>query len=369
MVEFWSNHLNLTVPGDKGYKARHAFDRDVIRRYALARFEDMLVASAVHPAMLDYLDNANSTAQAPNENYARELMELHTLGVDGGYTERDVKQAAVLLTGWQLEENGTATWHNDRHASRAVSVMGARFTNGRSTAGRRSAEALVRTLAHHPSTARHIARKLAVRFVSDHPSSALVTALATTYLRSNTAIGPVLRVLFGSQEFAGSAGQKLRRPMERTVAALRVLGARPPATSEALLQVYYQLDAAGHKPLGWAMPNGYPDVAASWQSPAGALSVLNTTIGLVHGWWPKDLKLPGSEKLLPKAPHSRSATVDAVAHRVLGRAATAQERSAANALLSATPLKSGFSTGSWDQQETAALVACLLLASPAFLER
>jgi len=89
----------------------------------------------------------------------------------------------------------------------------------------------------------------------------------------------------------------------------------------------------------------------------------------VHGWWPKDLKLPGSEKLLPKAPHSRSATIDAVAHRVLGRAATAQERSAANALLSGTPLKSGFSTGSWDQQETAALVACLLLASPAFLER
>jgi uncharacterized protein (DUF1800 family) len=369
MVEFWSNHLNLTVPGDKGYKARHAFDRDVIRRFALARFEDMLVASSVHPAMLDYLDNANSTAQAPNENYARELMELHTLGVDGGYTERDVKQAAILLTGWQLEENGTASWHNDRHASRAVSVMGARFTNGRSTAARRSAEALVRKLAHHPSTAKHIARKLAVRFVSDNPSNALVVTLANTYLRSNTAIGPVLRVLFGSQEFAESAGQKLRRPMERTVAALRVLGAKPPPTSEALLQVYYQLDAAGQKPMGWAMPNGYPDVAASWQSPAGALSVLNTTIGLVHGWWPKDLKLPGSEKLLPKAPHSRSATIDAVAHRVLGRAATAQERSAANALLSGTPLKSGFSTGSWDQQETAALVACLLLASPAFLER
>ena len=167
MVEFWSNHLNLTVPGDKGYKARHAYDRDVIRRFALARFEDMLVASAVHPAMLDYLDNANSTAEAPNENYARELMELHTLGVNGGYTERDVKQAAILLTGWQLEENGTATWHNDRHASRAVTVMGARFTNGRSTAGRRSAEALVRKLAHHPSTAKHIARKLAIRFVSD----------------------------------------------------------------------------------------------------------------------------------------------------------------------------------------------------------
>src|SRR5450755_1082283 len=104
MGDFWSNHFNITCPGDKTHLTRHRFDNDVIRKYALARFEDLLQATAIHPAMLEYLDNGVSTGQNPNENYVRGLLELHTVGVAGGYSERDVKQAALLLTGYRVRD-------------------------------------------------------------------------------------------------------------------------------------------------------------------------------------------------------------------------------------------------------------------------
>ena len=115
MVDFWSNHLNVTCPSDDVWDTRHRLRRDVIRTHALGRFADMLVAVGEHPAMLRYLDNASSTKSAPNENYGRELLELHTVGVDAGYTERDVKRSALLLTGCTVDETRRVLVRPDRH--------------------------------------------------------------------------------------------------------------------------------------------------------------------------------------------------------------------------------------------------------------
>ncbi len=145
--------------------------------------------------MLSYLDSVQSRRTEPNENYARELMELHTLGVSGGYTEKDVKQAALLLTGWDFSwDSGKTTWSSKRHYTKPVTVLGQRVANGSGSTGRAAQERFVRSLATHQATARHICRKLALRFVSDSPSKELVAALAQTYLKNRTAVVPVLRL-------------------------------------------------------------------------------------------------------------------------------------------------------------------------------
>jgi uncharacterized protein (DUF1800 family) len=364
MVGFWSEHLNITVPNEKSWESRHLFDRAVVRRHALGRFEDMLIASAEHPAMLAYLDNRDSTGEDPNENYARELLELHTVGVGGGYTERDVKQAALLLTGWQVTD-GVARYVPARHYAGPVRIMGFRHPNTTRAGGRAAAAAFLRYLAGHPSTARFLARKLAVRFVSDDPPAALVDRLARTYLDGRTAIPPVLVALFGSPEFAASAGQKLRTPLERLVAAARVLDVAPGNDPDGLLDLYWMLDESGNLPLNWPLPNGYPDVASAWQSPALGLNQFNTMISLTHGWWPSKLPLKG-DRLLPSPPATSAAIVTATSRKILGRPPTDQERAAAEGLLATSGLR--LEQG-WDRGEAVNLVATLLLNSPAHIVR
>jgi len=369
MVDFWSNHLNVPAPADKGSFARHRYDADVIRKHALGRFEDMLVASSQHPSMLAYLDSILSTREAPNENYAREIMELHTLGVDGGYTERDIKQAAILLTGWEMDEQGVTRFRPDRHDPRPVTILGRRWANGRGTTGRQAQLYFVRYLATHPSTARYVCRKLAIRFVSDDPPKQLVDALAATYLRHTTHIVPVLRQIFASPEFAAADGEKARRPLERLIAVVRTLDPRFTANTEGLQQLYWMTQSAGQTPFAWPTPDGYADIASKWQSPASALELINLTSALVHGWWPDKLGLPGAKKLLAKPPANRSATIDAVGRKVLGRLPTAQERTAVNQLLASTELPTSYRNDAWGREETAALSALVLMTSPAFLSR
>ncbi|MFZ0160788.1 MAG: DUF1800 domain-containing protein, partial [Kineosporiaceae bacterium] len=370
MVEFWSDHLNVPAPADKGSFARHNYDADVIRKHALGRFEDMLVASSTHPSMLAYLDNQLSTKQQPNENYARELMELHTLGVDGGYTETDVKQAALLLTGWDTPwDTGVTRYVPDRHYTKPVKILGRTHANGTGTAGRIAQQRFVRSLAVHPSTARHICRKLAIRFVSDDPSPELVKALAATYLRNKTAIVPVLRQLFASAEFASSGGMKSRRPFERIIAVIRTLDARYTGNKEGLQALYWMTQNAGHVPMAWPTPDGYPDIARSWQSPAAALELINHTSALVHNWWPTTIGLPGPKKILAKPPANRASTIDAVSRNVLGRLPTTQEKAAVNTLLASTKLPSSYANEAWAREETAALAAIVLMTSPTFLSR
>jgi uncharacterized protein (DUF1800 family) len=284
MVDFWANHLNIQNPFDGGADNRTDWDRTVIRKHALGSFADMLLASARHPAMMRYLDNAASDRRSVNENYGRELLELHTVGIDGGYNETDVRNCAYVMTGRTVDRDGNFVYDPRKHWTGAVKVMGFTHPNKKAAEGLAIGDALVRYLATHPSTARYIARKLAVRFVCDNPPNPLIDRLAQTYLQNGTAILPVLRILFRSIEFWIATGLKTRRPLENMVATARVLGLKPGAdTDRALESIYDSADRLGHAPLAWGPPDGYPDVAGAWQSAHGMLGTWNAHRAMVQG--------------------------------------------------------------------------------------
>lgn len=325
MAEFWESHFNVPAVGDVG-PFRTAYGR-AIRGRALGTFTDLLPTAVLHPAMAVYLDNANSSKDAPNENLGRELLELHTVGI-GNYTEDDVKASARILTGYTLDEWDTWTYSYDpgAHATGPVQVMGFSHANG-APDGRPVVAAYLSYLAHHPATARHLARKLAVRFVSDDPSDALVAHLADVYLSSGTAIKPVLRAILGSAEFKASAGTKVRNPTEDVVATWRALGARlsaPAGIDDAAANaVVWQCDSLGLTPFGWAPPDGRPDDAVSWSSTARFLASLDLHYTMSGGWWPTT----GAAYLKAKAwlpvPQVRfDQLVDHIARTMHGRGST-----------------------------------------------
>ena len=337
MVEFWSNHLNVTNPSSDVWDNRAHYDRTVIRKHALGSFDDLLVAASLHPAMQRYLDNASSTKEHPNENHGRELMELHTLGVGSGYTEADVKNSARILTGLGVDDDtGSAVYRPDRHHVGPVRVLGFRHANATAEGGRAVAVAYLRWLARHPSTAAAIVRKLAVRFVSDSPPASLVKALTATYLANDTAIVPVLRQLFASAAFAAAAGQKVRRPYEDLAATVRVLGLKPDTSGTAGIEaLHWMLLDMGHGPLAWNPPNGYPDVAPAWQSAAGTLARWNSHLNVAAGWWPTTLTGPALTSLLPRPrPATYGALLDGLSTRLLQGPLPARHKAAICAFLS-----------------------------------
>jgi uncharacterized protein (DUF1800 family) len=367
MVDFWSNHLNVTNPFDGGWDNRHLYDRDVIRKHALGRFSDMLVASAKHPAMLRYLDNASSTKDAPNENYGRELLELHTVGVHGGYTEAMMVDSARIMTGYTVDDStGLYRYDASRHWTGPVTVLGFTHANGAAN-GEAMAEQYLRYLAGHPATAQRIATKLAQRFVADQPPASLVTRLASTYLANGTAVAPVLRTLFASDEFFAAAGAKLRRPYEDVVATIRTLGIRPlPATSttwrKGLESLYWLVGGLGMAPMAWHPPNGYPDVADAWQSAAGTLGRWNAHVHLAARWWPDDKELahPDPRTWLPTVlPATYGGLVDALAQRLVYTGLPAASRTAVLGFMGkrgADPLKADDEWVGWRLPFVAALV-------------
>jgi uncharacterized protein (DUF1800 family) len=321
MVDFWSNHLNVTCPSSDVWDSRPDYDRTVIRAHALGRFADMLKASAAHPAMLSYLDNRSSTKDRPNENYARELMELHTVGLV--YSEADVKQAAVLLTGRTVDATtGLYRYDAARHATGAVTVLGWSHANATAAEGEKASTAFLEHLAMHPKTAERIATKLCVRFVADEPPATLVATLAKVYLDNRTAIAPVLKALFTSAEFAAAAKAKAKTPMEDIVSSVRILGLGPDATGTDGIRALYQiLEKTGHGPMRWEPPNGYPDVAAAWASPSGFVVRWNAHLNLAAGWYPKQLTRtsPLLSQLVPGAlPATYGALVETVVKSLVG---------------------------------------------------
>lgn len=331
LCDFWSNHLNATCPSSDVWDNRHDYDQAVIRSHALGSFEEMLVASAKHPAMLRYLDNASSTRKAPNENYAREVMELHTVGVGAGYGEAGVRTAARVFTGLTVDDKtGTYRYDAARHDTSAASVLGWSTPAHAAADGEGVATSLLRHLARHPATATTIARKLAVRFVSDDPPASLVSRLADVYTSAGTQVVPVLRALFTSEEFWASAGQKTRRPLEGFLAAVRLTGSTPGATGwGGIDDLYWQTREVGHWPLAWAPPNGYPDVAAAWRSAGATMSRWNESTKVVHGWWPNKLVRRPDRAVLPDPlPTTFGGLVDALVQRLLDRPPTATERAA-----------------------------------------
>jgi uncharacterized protein (DUF1800 family) len=294
MTEFWSNHFNVICPDGDTWDSRADYDAAVLRTYALGSFSDLLKAVVRHPAMLTYLGNRSSTKAAPNENYGRELLELHTVGMP--YAESDVRDAARLLTGLTVD-NVTGLYRYDpaRHAVGAVTVLGFSHPNPSADGGEQAVLALLDYLALHPSTARRIVTKLCVRFVADDPPVSLITSLVKVYLDNRSAIAPVLRALFASPEFAASIGAKTRTPYEDIVATLRTLDYGPePAGTKAIESLYWTCANAGQAPLAWGPPNGYPDVAAAWVSPASQLVRWNAHLNVGAGYWPATLVRPPS---------------------------------------------------------------------------
>lgn len=325
MAAFWENHLHIPHSSDP-FMWRPHYGR-MIRRHALGRYEDLLVEAAVHPAMLVWLDGARSTKAAPNENLGRELLELYTLGV-GNYTETDVKNAARILTGWWVDLYRTweRSYRPENHHVGPVQVVDFEHPNAAAD-GRAVTEALLRHLARHPATAEHLARKLAMKFVSDDPPASLVRRLADTYLAHGTAIVPVLRALVRSPEFAAAEGGKLRDPAEDVVATYRALQVRfdrPTAERRATEAIVWQTSQLGLLIGDWPRPDGAPLTNAPWATTLRALASMQHHRTMAGGWWPTEedgARHRPARSWVPEFPIRLDRLVDHVSRLLLGRPA------------------------------------------------
>ena len=270
MVQFWTDHFNIDPSKAEAKWLKAADDRDVIRAHALGNFREMLRASAVSPAMLWYLDGrANRRVKPedkPNENYGRELLELHTLGVHGGYTQQDVMEVARCLTGWTVRDKkkffkGRVEFHAWEHDDGAKRVLGVDIPAG---LGARDLDRVLEIVVAHPSTAKHVAWKLCRRFIADEPPAAAVAATAAAFAQSGGDVKATLRALFAADEFwqREVRGGKFKRPFHFVVSALRATNAE----TDAAKPVVDYLVRMGHAPFRYATPDGYPEEATHWQS-------------------------------------------------------------------------------------------------------
>ncbi|HRE47089.1 MAG TPA: DUF1800 domain-containing protein [Aggregatilineales bacterium] len=261
MVNFWSEHFSIYIGKGIIPYLKTRDDCDVIRTHALGNFRDLLGASAKSPAMLVYLDNASSRKEHPNENYAREVMELHTITI-GNYSEDDVKEVARAFTGWTVARGrGEYLYNPNRHDDGAKTVIGTHIPAG---GGEQDGEIILDLLALHPATAAHIASKLCRRFIGDSPSEGAIKAVANAFIASGGEIKPVLRTLFALPEFWG-APPKYKRPFEYVVSVLRGVNAEIHGSAgRRNSPIGEALEIMGHVPFNHPTPDGYSDVGADW---------------------------------------------------------------------------------------------------------
>lgn len=312
MVDFWTNHFNVFSAKGADRWLTTSFDRDTIRPHAFGKFRDLLLATAQSPAMLYYLDNwlsagsdspaarrggPNNRRRGLNENYARELMELHTLGVDGGYSQKDVREVARCFTGWtirQPQRRGEFAFEPRLHDDGEKLVLGTRIAGG----GIEDGLKVIDLLARHPATARFIARKLARRFVADEPPAALVDKAAADFRRSDGDIPSLLRTLMESPEFFAPEHYraKVKKPLEFVASAIRAVGAE----TEISHQLLRYLGRMGESLFLAQPPTGYPDVAGSWISPDMLLTRMNFAADLIGN------RLPGSKVALESLKDNQS---------------------------------------------------------------
>jgi uncharacterized protein (DUF1800 family) len=277
MVWFWLNHFSVhQYKGDLRWLVAD-YEEHAIRPYALGRFRDLVLSTLEHPAMLEYLDNAQNAAGHVNENYARELMELHTLGVDAGYTQRDVQELARVLTGagvnvgpqphlrpeWQrlYVRRGAFEFNPARHDFGPKVLLGHTIPGG----GFTEIESAVTLIVRQPACARFISRELATYFVADDPPPRLIEAMAQTFERSDGDIAAVLRTMFESKEFEAALGTKFKDPVRYVVSAVRF--AYDSQTINNTRPLLNWLNALGEAPFGRQTPDGYPLTEPSWTSP------------------------------------------------------------------------------------------------------
>ena len=263
MTEFWFNHLNVFTGKAAVRPFAGHYAANAIRAHALGKFEDLLLASARHPAMLYYLDQAQSNARGINENYARELMELHTLGVAAGYTQTDVRELARILTGWTvgLQQGEGFRFAERLHDNGNKTLLGRTFASG----GVQEGEDALRMLARHPATAQRIATRLASTFVSDQPPLTLVNSLAASFTRTQGDMRAVLRTLIESPEFWRAENTLFKTPLDFACSALAAGGGAKERRDIQLALGF--LAQAGQPMHGWQTPDGYKTDAATWLAP------------------------------------------------------------------------------------------------------
>lgn len=277
MVDLWSNHFNIYAHKGWGAYLKAVDEMQVIRQHALGKFPDLLRASARSPAMLSYLDNQTNRRGVPNENYARELLELHTLGVDSGYTQKDVQEVARCFTGWTVEDRflrrrGTFRFDSGLHDNASKTVLGVKIPAG---GGEQDAERVLAILAEHPATARFIARKLCRYFLGEE-NAEWVAKLTSIYRETKGDIKAMLRpLLMSSQLLQGPP--VVKRPFDFVVSALRALNAD--TDGGAALQEH--LARMGQPLYLWPMPDGYPYETAAWTG--SLLGRWNFALALTHG--------------------------------------------------------------------------------------
>lgn len=295
LVLFWSNHFAVSIRKGQPVQAMMgAFEREAIRPHVLGTFADMLLAVERHPAMLIYLDNnqsigpdsrvGQSSHRGLNENLGREILELHTLGVDGGYTQADVTNLARIITGWTFTSpdddalyGGRFTFAPNRHEPGELSLLGKTYPE----TGLAQGETSLSSLAHHPATAHHIATKLARHFVADEPPPALVERLARTFRDTGGSLAAVCAALIEAPESWDGVEKKLRTPQEFLIAATRATGR--PLQAPQLLGTLNALGQPLWSPPG---PNGFPDTAAAWLSPEGIRARLDVSAQLGRQFGP-----------------------------------------------------------------------------------
>jgi uncharacterized protein (DUF1800 family) len=315
MTDFWFNHFNVFIGKGPDHYLITSYERDVVRPHALGKFEDLLIATAKSPAMLVYLDNflsvgpnsdvalgipkdprplrrrgfgphfprrPNAQAHKPkrsglNENYGRELMELHTLGVSGGYTQKDVTEVARVFTGWTVEkpqEGGGFKFDPRMHDPGTKIVLGHRIKNN----GEKEGREVLHLLAHHPSTAKFISTKLAMRFVADDPPPSLVDRMAQTFLKKDGEIREVLRTMFTASEFwaPDAYRAKVKTPLEFVASAVRTTGADV-TDAQPLVR---ELNQLGMPLYGMQPPTGYSMKAETWVNSSALLARMNFALAL-----------------------------------------------------------------------------------------
>ena len=323
MVEFWSNHLNIAAASSPEVYYKVVDDRDVVRANALGSFPAMLKASARSLAMLYYLDNVSNTKNGPNENYARELMELHTLGIEGGYSETDVKEVARCFTGWTVtgasSNNPVFTFTTSQHDTGAKTVLGNSIAAG---GGISDGDKVLDILATHPSTARYVAEKLCTRFIGEHSQTTAIDQVAATYTATNGDIKAMLLTLFGSTEFMASYDRKIRRPVEYILGAIRVI--EPTLTGDYLSKISSRLTSLGQIPFKWPTPDGYPDEMADWVNTGASLTRWNWVFGLAEDKITTGIRI--NVAALISTANTPQLLVDRLSARLLRRTLSVEDR-------------------------------------------
>ncbi len=402
MTDFWFNHFNVFANKGADRVLITSYERDAIRPNVFGKFEDLLLATAKSPAMLFYLDNWLSASpnanprrpmapgryergrigampvqpqmpnqqrpqpppQAPrrggiNENYAREVMELHTLGVDGGYTQKDVQEVARCFTGWtirQPRQGGEFLFNRNIHDDDEKVVLGTKIPSG---GGMNDGEMVIRLLAKHPSTAKFISTKLARKFVSDNPAKSLVDKMSRAFQKTDGNIREVLLVMFKSPEFwaAENYRAKIKTPFEMTVSAVRAVGGETNGGPQ-----FHRWIAQMGEPLFLAQPpTGYLDTAETWVNTGALLERMNFGLALAANRIPGTRVNMGSGSIVDSKSSKTTGIADKYIAQILNGQLSEETRATINKAIASAQGESGMSSAGGE-----ARILGLILGSPEF---